>query len=102
MTAKSFAENMYQVVRRPLLTEKGTIQRDEENVYLFEVDRRATKDEIRTAVEKIFSVKVLDVNTLIVRGKNRRVRVHTGKTRNYKKAYVRLADGQSIDFYEGV
>jgi large subunit ribosomal protein L23 len=92
----------YQVVRRPLLTEKGTIQRDEDNVYLFEVDRRATKDEVRSAVEKIFQVHVEDVNTLIVRGKNRRVKVHTGKTRNYKKAYVRLREGDKIDFYEGV
>jgi large subunit ribosomal protein L23 len=92
----------YQVVRRPLLTEKGTIQRDEDNVYLFEVDRRATKDEVRAAVEKIFKVHVEGVNTLVVRGKNRRVRVHSGKTRNYKKAYVRLREGDKIDFYEGV
>ncbi len=92
----------YQVVRRPLLTEKGTIQRDEDNVYLFEVDRRATKEEVRAAVETIFKVHVTDVNTLIVRGKNRRVRVHSGKTRNFKKAYVRLRDGDKIDFYEGV
>jgi len=92
----------YQVVRRPLLTEKGTIQRDEDNVYLFEVDRRATKDEVRVAVEKIFQVHVEAVNTLVVRGKNRRVRVHSGKTRNYKKAYVRLREGDKIDFYEGV
>lgn len=92
----------YQVVRRPLLTEKGTIQRDEDNVYLFEVDRRATKDDVRAAIEKIFSVHVEAVNTLVVRGKNRRVRVHSGKTRNYKKAYVRLREGDKIDFYEGV
>ena len=92
----------YQVVRRPLLTEKGTILRDDENVFAFEVNRAATKQEIRTAIEKIFDVVVTDVNTMIVRGKNRRVRVHTGKTKNYKKAYVRLAEGQSIDFYEGV
>ena len=92
----------YKVVRRPLLTEKGTILRDEDNVFAFEVERRATKQDIRAAIEKIFEVKVTDVNTMIVRGKNRRVRVHTGKTKNYKKAYVRLAEGQSIDFYEGV
>jgi large subunit ribosomal protein L23 len=92
----------YQVVRRPLLTEKGTVQRDEDNVYLFEVDKKATKDEVRAAVETIFKVHVEDVNTLIVRGKNRRVKVHTGKTRNYKKAYVRLREGDKIDFYEGV
>lgn len=92
----------YQVVKRPLLTEKGTILRDDENVFAFEVNRSATKQEIRAAIEKIFEVVVTDVNTMIVRGKNRRVRVHTGKTRNYKKAYVRLAEGQSIDFYEGV
>jgi large subunit ribosomal protein L23 len=93
---------VYQIVRRPLLTEKGTIQRDEDNVYLFEVDRRATKEEVRSAIEKIFEVHVVDVNTLIVRGKNRRVKTHTGKMRNYKKAYVRLREGDKIDFYEGV
>lgn len=93
---------VYQIVRRPLLTEKGTIQRDEDNVYLFEVDRRATKEEVRSAIEKIFEVHVEDVNTLIVRGKNRRVKTHTGKMRNYKKAYVRLREGDKIDFYEGV
>ena len=92
----------YKIIRKPLLTEKGTIQRDEENVYLFEVDRDASKDDVRSAVETIFNVKVTCVNTLIVRGKTRRVKNHVGKTRNFKKAYVRLAEGNSIDFYQGV
>jgi large subunit ribosomal protein L23 len=92
----------YKIIRKPLLTEKGTILRDEDNVYLFEVDREASRDEIRSAVEKIFQVKVTDVNTLVVRGKTRRVKNRMGKTRNFKKAYVRLAEGNSIDFYQGV
>jgi large subunit ribosomal protein L23 len=92
----------YKIVRKPLMTEKGTILRDEDNVYLFEVARDSSKTEIREAVEKIFEVKVEAVNTLVVRGKNRRVRQHAGKTRNFKKAYVRLAEGYAIDLYEGV
>lgn len=92
----------YKIVRKPLMTEKGTILRDEDNVYLFEVARDSSKTEIREAIEKIFEVKVEAVNTLVVRGKNRRVRHHTGKTRNFKKAYVRLAEGYAIDLYEGV
>ena len=92
----------YSIIKRPILTEKSTIIRDENNVYVFSVDRRANKIEIKNAIEKIFEVKVVDVNTLIQPGKTKRVKYKAGKTQKIKKAFVKLADGYSIDFYEGV
>jgi large subunit ribosomal protein L23 len=91
-----------QIIKRPLiLTEKGTILRDTENQYLFEVDMRANKIEIRKAVEVLFDVSVTDVNTLIMRGKMKRMGRTRAKTQNWKKAIVTLADDDSIDFFEG-
>lgn len=91
-----------QIIKRPLiLTEKGTNLRDTENQYLFEVDIRANKIEIRKAVETLFEVSVTDVNTLIMRGKMKRMGRTTAKTRNWKKAIVTLAADDSIDFFEG-
>lgn len=90
------------VIKRPLiLTEKGTSLREQDNKYLFEVDRRANKIQIRQAVEALFKVNVLDVNTLIVRGRMRRMGRGYAKTRNWKKAIVTLAPGDSIDLFEG-
>ena len=90
------------VIKRPLiLTEKGSILRDDENKYLFEVDLRANKIEIKKAVEELFKVNVLDVNTLMVRGKPKRMGRRRLKTRNWKKAIVTLGPDDSIDFYEG-
>ena len=91
-----------QIIKRPLiLTEKGSNLRDEQNQYLFEVDLRANKIEIRKAVETLFDVSVQDVNTLIVRGKMKRMGRTRAKTRNWKKAIVTLAADDSIDFFEG-
>lgn len=91
-----------QVIKRPLiLTEKGTFLREEANKYLFEVDRRANKIEIKKAVETLFRVAVQDVNTMIVRGKMRRMGRGYAKTRNWKKAVVTLRSGESIEFFEG-
>ncbi len=90
------------VIKRPLiLTEKGSRLRDEQNQYLFEVDLRANKHDVKRAVEELFSVSVLDVNTLIVRGKPKRIGRRRLKTRNWKKAMVTLGADDSIDFYEG-
>ncbi len=90
------------VIKRPLiLTEKGTNLRDTENKYLFEVDLGANKVDIRRAVEKLFKVSVVDVNTLIVRGKPKRIGRKRLKTRNWKKAIVTLGADDSIDFFEG-
>ena len=91
-----------QIIKRPLiLTEKGSIMRDDQNKYLFEVDLRANKVEIRKAVEELFDVTVVDVNTLIMRGKPKRMGRMMNKTRNWKKAIVTLGPDDSIDFFEG-
>ncbi|MBO6936574.1 MAG: 50S ribosomal protein L23 [Deltaproteobacteria bacterium] len=90
------------IIKRPLiLTEKGSLMRDDQNKYLFEVDLRANKVEIRKAVEELFDVTVVDVNTLIVRGKPKRMGRTMTKTRNWKKAIVTLGADDSIDFFEG-
>jgi len=92
----------YEVLRRPILTEKSSLQSEYLNRYTFEVDRRANKQQIKNAVEQIFNVKVLDVNVMNVRGKRRRWGKIVGRTRNWKKAIVTLAPGQTIQFFEGV
>jgi len=94
--------DMYSVIKRPVVTEKSTIAREEENKYLFEVDRGATKIEIRNAVEKIFKVKVVNVHTVSVSGKKKRVGRVIGRRRNWKKAVITLAPGNSIEVHEGV
>ncbi|HUP25602.1 MAG TPA: 50S ribosomal protein L23 [Thermoanaerobaculia bacterium] len=91
------------VIRRPLITEKSTIQREEKNVVAFEVDRRATKIDVKRAVETQFkknNVKVEDVRIANVRGKFRRQGRTFGRRPNWKKAFVRLSEGQ-IDLFEG-
>jgi large subunit ribosomal protein L23 len=91
------------VIRRPLVTEKSTIQREERNVVAFEVDRRATKIDVKRAVETQFkknNVKVGEVRIANVRGKFRRQGRSFGKRPDWKKAFVRLSEGQ-IDLFEG-
>ena len=91
------------VIRRPLITEKSSVQREGGNVLALEVDSRANKIEIRHAVEAQFKVKVADVRVANFRGKTRRQGRHTGRRPDWKKAYVRLAAGEkTIDFFEGV
>jgi large subunit ribosomal protein L23 len=88
-----------EVIKRPLLlTEKGTRLRESENQYFFEVALKANKVEIRKAIETLFSVKVEAVNTLIVRGKTKRMGRGTGQRKNWKKAMVTLKDGETIEF----
>lgn len=88
-----------EILRRPIaLTEKASRLR-ETNQVIFEVARAATKIQIKNAVEKMFGVQVAGVNTLIVRGKVKRMGRGHGKLQNWKKAIVTLAEGQSIDFF---
>ena len=94
--------NAEQVIRRPLITEKSTIEREFQNIVTFEVDLRTNKTEIRCAVEKLFDVQVLDVRTARVKGKKRRVGRNIGYRPNWKKARVRLREGDSIEFFEGI
>jgi large subunit ribosomal protein L23 len=95
--------NIYQVLKRPILTEKSDYQRDE-NKYVFEVERRANKHQIKEAVETIFDVEVLSVNTMIMKPKRRRLGRKMIATRPaWKRAVVTLAPGERIqEFFEGV
>ncbi|BBB91361.1 MAG TPA: 50S ribosomal protein L23 [Methylomusa anaerophila] len=89
------------VLIRPLITEKTTSLM-QDNKYTFIVPLTANKVEIRQAVEQIFKVKVLAVNTIRVMGKNKRMGKTQGKRPDYKKAIVKLAPGERIEFFEGV
>jgi len=95
-------KNMYEVIKRPVLTEKTTLQKELSNQVTFEVDRRANKIEIKDAVERIFKVKVLDVQSMVVRGKTKRVGRFSGKRSDWKKAIVTLKPGEQVPFLEGV
>jgi large subunit ribosomal protein L23 len=92
----------YDIIKRPLITEKTSIQKELHNQVSFEVDRRANRVEIKRAVEKIFNVRVTGVKTMQVRGKVKRRGRIEGRRRDWKKAVVRLEPGQRIDFFEGV
>ncbi len=95
--------NSWDVLRRPLITEKGTDRQAQLNQYTFEVSPDANKNQIKEAVELVFKVSVTDVHTMNVRGKMRRVGRKSGKTRDWKKAIVTVQSGQTItDFFEGV
>jgi large subunit ribosomal protein L23 len=83
------------------LTEKSTTQKETGNKVTLEVDRRANKIEIKQAVEKIFKVKVLDVHTMLVRGKVKRYMNTLGKRSDWKKAVVTLKPGEKVPFLEG-
>jgi large subunit ribosomal protein L23 len=93
--------NLRDVLTRPLITEKSNAGM-QDNKYTFIVPLNANKVEIRQAVEAIFKVKVLDVNTFRVMGKVKRMGKHSGKRPDVKKAIVKLSPGQRIEFFEGV
>jgi len=90
----------YDVIVRPVVTEKSS-RLMEQSKYTFEVLPAANKIEIRKAVESIFKVKVLKVSTIKVRSKPKRMGVHVGRSRSWKKAIVSLAPGERIEFFEG-
>ena len=90
---------IYQIIKRPLVTEKTTLAK-ESNKYHFEVDRRANKIEIGQAVEKLFKVKVVNVRTMNMAGKKKRVGKVLGRKRDWKKAIVTLAPGSSIEIFQ--
>jgi large subunit ribosomal protein L23 len=91
---------LHDILLRPLVTEKSVGMEEAENTYTFQVGDSANKHQIQQAVESFFGVKVLDVRTSRVRGKVKRFGRHHGKRSNWKKAYVKLADGDSIDLFE--
>jgi large subunit ribosomal protein L23 len=91
------------IIRRPLITEKSTGQRDERNVVAFEVHRDANKIDVKRAVEHHFKRKVAEVRIANMHGKTRRQGRYAGRRPDWKKAYVRLAEGeQPIEFFESV
>jgi len=93
--------DIYQIIKEPRITEKANLQKEGANQISFKVDRRANKIEIRKAIETLFKTKVLEVKTMNVRGKRRRMGRNSGKRPDWKKAIVKLAPDQSIKFFEG-
>ena len=91
----------YEIIRRPLITEKTNIQKEIANQLTFEVDRRANRIEIKRAIETAFKVRVACVQTMQVKGNVKRRGRHLGKRRDWKKAIVTLMPGERIDFFEG-
>ena len=91
-----------EIIKRPLITEKTSIQKEMYNQLTFEVDRRANRIEIKRAIETVFNVRVSDVKTIQVTGKIKQRGRITGKRRDWKKAIVKLMPGERIDFFEGV
>jgi large subunit ribosomal protein L23 len=96
--------NSHVVIRRPIVTEKSTMLRESgNNVIAFEVDSKANKIDVKRAVEELFKVKVAEVRLFNVRGKMKRMGRYVGKRTDWRKAYVRLKEGESApDFFEGV
>jgi large subunit ribosomal protein L23 len=96
--------NSNRIIRRPLVTEKSTMMREDgSNIIAFEVDPSANKIQVKSAVEELFDVKVAEVRLFNIRGKQKRMGRSIGKKRDWRKAYVRLtADSKAPDFIEGV
>jgi large subunit ribosomal protein L23 len=94
--------NQYDIIKRPVNTEKTTAQKEASNQVTFEVDRRANRIEIGKAVEAVFNVKVSCVRTMQVKGKIKRRGRTVGKRRDWKKAVVTLMPGERIEFFDGV
>ena len=92
----------YDIIKRPVITEKTNIQKEVSNQVTFEVDRRANRIEIQRAIENIFNVRVAGVRTMRVKGKVKQRGRIVGKRRDWKKAIVTLMPGERIDYFEGV
>ena len=88
------------VIKRPIITEKSTVLSDEQNKYIFEVDKRANKPLVKKAIETIFNVKVESVNIINVKGKKKRLGRFEGRKPNWKKAIVTLRKGDKIELFE--
>ena len=94
--------NVYEVIRRPLVTEKGVEKKDSERTLCFEVSRDANKTQVKSAVQKLFKVKVEEVRTANFEGKLRRRGRFAGYRPDWKKAYVRLKQGEKVPDFTGV
>ena len=94
-------ERLYKILLAPVVSEKAVGSAEVTNQVVFKVAKDAQKGEIKAAVEKMFDVKVEGVRTLVIKGKTKRTRFGIGKRSDWKKAYVKLAEGQDIDFAMG-
>jgi large subunit ribosomal protein L23 len=92
--------SVYEVIKRPIISEKSTMLAEVGNRFVFEVAPAANKQEIREAVQRLFNVKVSEVRTMMMHGKVKRVGRFETKRPNWKKALVTLAEGQKIDFFQ--
>ena len=93
--------NFFDVLKLPKLTEKTLQLKEELNQFMFEVDPKANKIQIKESVEKAFKVEVLQVRTMNIRGKKKRLGRHQGRKSNWKKALITLKEGQTIEYFEG-
>lgn len=94
--------NLYDVIKKPLITEKGTTLKEKENKVMFVVDIDANKMEIKKAVETAFKVKVENVATITLKGKKKRMGARIGQRSDWKKAIVTLRKGDTLEYLEGV
>jgi len=92
----------YQIIKSHISTERSTKLREQNNEYVFKVDKRANKFTIKTAIEDVFKVQVDSVRTLVVPGKVRRLGRNEGKTSTWKKAIVKLKQGETISIFDNV
>ena len=97
MSTKSAFNNLYDVIRAPRVSEKTARLQEVSNQYVFEIAKEATKADVKAAVEQIFEVTVEAVNVVNVKGKNKSFKFRQGRRGDWRKAYVKLAEGQSID-----
>jgi large subunit ribosomal protein L23 len=95
-------KSLFDVIRRPLITEKANLDKEVHNTYHFEVPVTVDRQEIKEAVEKVFQVHVEDVRTMVVRGKEKRMGRFLGRKPSWKKAIVTLREGDKIDLFEGI
>ncbi len=94
------------IIKKPLITEKFSALSESENKYAFVVDRKATKEQIKSEIEKLFGVRITAINTMIYQGKEKtrytKRNILSGRTASFKKAVVTLKEGDNIDFYSNI
>lgn len=92
----------FNIIKRPLLTEKSSLLKEKGNFYVFEVDKNSSKKMIKKAIEEIFKVHVIKVNTVTMPGKSKRFGRYISEAKKFKKAIVKLKEGEKIEIVEGV
>jgi large subunit ribosomal protein L23 len=95
-------KSIYEVIKKPLITEKGSSLKEKQNKIVLQVATEANKIEIKNAVEAVFKVKVEDVKTMVFKGKKKRMGARSGVRSDWKKAVVTLKEGQTVEYLEGV